>query len=325
MVVVVAVVAAAAGFWLYNTVYSSYQGPERRIYIADGDEVVTQLTDSLGSWGQDVVATWKLLRGRPGRAVGSYILKPGEKAIEMARRLRSGAQDPILVAVPQARTIADVNRALAARLMVDAAELDMVADSIFTERGFTPETFACAIVPDSYEMYWTAPATKVINSLVDARDAFWNGDRVARAQAAGLTPEEVVTLASIVEEETAQTDEYPVVARLYINRLERGMKLQADPTVKYAVGDPTLRRILNRHLEVDSKYNTYKYEGLPPGPIRVAGRRSIDAVLNAPAHNYLYMCAREDFSGRHNFTASYNEHLANARRYQAALNRLNIK
>ena len=140
----------------------------------------------------------------------------------------------------------------------------------------------------------------------------------------GLTPVDVATIASIVEEETAKSDERPKVARLYINRVDRNMPLQADPTVKFAVGDFSLRRITNKHLQGESPHHTYLHAGLPPGPIRIAAKSTLEAVLNAPMHNYLYMCAKEDFSGYHNFAVDYNTHLNNARRYQAELNRRKI-
>ena len=140
----------------------------------------------------------------------------------------------------------------------------------------------------------------------------------------GLTPNEVATLASIIDEETANNGEKPMVAGMYLNRLKKGMLLQADPTVKFALGDFTLRRILNKHLEVDNPYNTYKYPGLPPGPIRVPSVQGLEAVLNPAQSNYLYMCAKEDFSGTHNFACTLAEHLQNARRYQQALNQRGI-
>ena len=152
-----------------------------------------------------------------------------------------------------------------------------------------------------------------------------NDERKAKAEAIGLTFEEVATLASIVDEETNDNSEMPIVAGLYINRLKRGMPLQADPTVKYALGDPTRKRILKKDLEVNSKYNTYKHTGLPPGPIRIATKQALESVLNYKKHSYLYMCAKEDFSGTHNFAKTLSEHNANAQRYQQALNRRNIK
>ena len=156
-------------------------------------------------------------------------------------------------------------------------------------------------------------------------DRYWNEQRRQKAQAQGLTPLEVSVLASIVDEETAKNDEKPIVAGLYLNRLHRGMLLQADPTVKFALNDPTIRRILFSHLEIDSPYNTYKNEGLPPGPIRVASLQALESVLNPTQHDYLYMCAKEDFSGYHNFAVTNAQHAANARRYQQALNQRGIR
>ena len=154
---------------------------------------------------------------------------------------------------------------------------------------------------------------------------FWNSTRLAKAKAQGLTPDEVMTLASIVDEETAKDDEKPMVAGLYLNRLKRGMLLQADPTVKFALGEFELRRILYVHLQTDSPYNTYRYAGLPPGPIRIPSMSAIESVLNPERHPYIYMCAKEDFSGYHNFASTLTQHNANARRYQQALNKRGIR
>ena len=154
---------------------------------------------------------------------------------------------------------------------------------------------------------------------------FWNAERLAKAKALNMTPVQVATLASIVDEETNNNAEKPIVAGLYINRLRRNIPLQADPTVKFAIGDFARKRILNADLAVESPYNTYKNIGLPPGPIRIPSIAGIESVLNHAKHNYIYMCAKEDFSGTHNFATTLSEHNANARRYQAALNKLNIK
>ena len=186
-------------------------------------------------------------------------------------------------------------------------------------------TIFCMIIPNTYQVYWNTSADALISRLVKERDRFWTDERKAKAKNIGLTEQEVVTLASIVEEETSKSDELTVVAGLYMNRLKRKMPLQADPTVIFALGGERPKRVLKKHLEVDSPYNTYKYPGLPPAPIRFVSTRSIDAVLNYSKHNYLYMCAKEDFSGYHNFTASLSQHNANAARYQRALRNAGIR
>lgn len=180
-------------------------------------------------------------------------------------------------------------------------------------------------IPNTYEAYWNTDAKAFIHRMKKEYERFWTQERRDKAQACGLTPIEVSTLASIVEEETANKSEMPMVAELYLNRLQDGMPLQADPTIKFSLQEFGLRRILHKHLEVESPYNTYKHAGLPPGPIRIASIQGIESVLNHAQHDYLYMCAKEDFSGTHNFAATFAEHQANARRYQQALNKRNIR
>ena len=206
--------------------------------------------------------------------------------------------------------------------MTDSASLmnAFSSQSLIDSLGYTAETLPALFIPDTYEVYWTLTPKLFAERMIHEHDVYWNDSRRALAARLGLTPDEVVTLASIVDEETAKNDEKPVVARLYLNRLAIGMRLQADPTVKYAVGDPTLRRILFVHLETPSPYNTYLHEGLPPSPIRLPSLQAVEAVLHPADHDWLYMCAREDFSGYHNFARSLADHNVNARRYQAALN-----
>ena len=191
--------------------------------------------------------------------------------------------------------------------------------------GYTKETLPALFIPNTYEVYWNMSNEDFMQRMVKEHKAFWNEKRLKQAEAIGLTPIEVATLASIVEEETANNAEKPMVAGLYINRLKKGMLLQADPTVKFSMQDFGLKRILYKHLEVDSPYNTYKYAGLPPGPIRIPSYQGLESVLNYTKHNYLYMCAKEDFSGTHNFAVTSAQHEANARRYQQALNRKGIR
>ena len=198
-------------------------------------------------------------------------------------------------------------------------------DTLLASFCLIKENALTLFIPNTYEVYWNMSAEKFIERMLKEHKSFWNEKRLKQAEAIGLTPTEVATLASIVEEETAVNAEKPMVAGLYINRLKRGMLLQADPTVKFSLQDFGLRRILYKHLEVNSPYNTYKYAGLPPGPIRIPSIQGLESVLNHAHHNYLYMCAKEDFSGTHNFAITSAQHAANARKYQQALNRRGIR
>ena len=203
--------------------------------------------------------------------------------------------------------------------------MSLLEDSTFcASYGFTCEDIKCMFIPNTYEVYWNVEAKDLFNRMKKEHTRFWNSDRIKKAESIKLTPAEVVILASIVEEETAATSELPLVAGLYINRLHRKIPLQADPTIKFAVGDFTLKRILFSHLKIDSPYNTYKHLGLPPGPLRSPSIKGIDAVLNYTKHRYLYMCAKEDFSGKHNFATTLSAHNRNAQRYRAELNRRKI-
>lgn len=186
--------------------------------------------------------------------------------------------------------------------------------------GFEEKDFIGMFIPNTYEMYWTATPEEFVERMNREYNTFWNESRKEKAKAAGLSPKEVSTLASIVIEESKYEPELPTIAGVYINRLKIGMPLQADPTVKFAVGDPGLKRILNKHLSINSPYNTYLYTGLPPGPITMPPTAAIEAVLNYRHHNYLYFCAKETFDGQHNFAVTLREHNANAERYHRALN-----
>jgi UPF0755 protein len=176
-------------------------------------------------------------------------------------------------------------------------------------------------IPNTYEVYYQTSASDLIERMHDEYELYWNSDRKAKAEKLGFTPIEVSILASITQAESIKKDEAPIIAGLYINRLKNGMPLQADPTLVFAVGDFTLKRVLNEHKEIDSPYNTYRNAGLPPGPINMPEIRSLDAVLNYTPSDYLYMCAKEDFSGSHNFTGDYRQHINNAKKYQRALER----
>lgn len=322
----VLVMGAAAGLFAYSYTLERYSGEDVRLVFPTGsgkEAVRDTLQARLGDYGAKVYRLWDLQGG--ATMSGSYLLERGTTALTASRMLRRGLQTPVKVAFNNCRTLADVAERVCRTVEATPEQFLAACDTILPARGFVPADYPAAFIPDTYEAYWNAKPDALVRRLLDSRDAFWTSERKSKADYLGLTEAEVATLASIVEGETTCADEQPIVARLYLNRLAKGMRLQADPTVKFAVDDPSLQRILIKHTEVDSPYNTYMYAGLPPGPISVPSKQALDAVLNAPANNYLYMCAKEDFSGRHNFTASYQEHLANARRFQAELNRRGIK
>ena len=257
------------------------------------------------------------------RHSGHFIIKKGYSAKNIADILNAGIQTPVKVIINSTRTTEQIAASISSQLMLDSATIASKLNDMdyLKSKGFDKDNVFYLIIPNTYEFYWNVSIDGFIERIIKERDAFWNESRKEKAAKIGLSPEEVMTLASIIEEETAKNDELPIVAGLYINRLERGMLLQADPTVIYALGGERPKRVLKKHLETDSPYNTYKYAGLPPAPIRFVNIKSIDAVLNYSKHNYLYMCAKEDFSGYHNFATNLSAHNLNAARYQRALSR----
>lgn len=293
------------------------------IYIDRDDTVDSVRTKSAMGWHWDVYTRFSNFRPRTGR----YRVACGTTCLQLFRQLRNGIQEPVRLTIPPSRTMEKLAHTLSQQLMVDSAEIaSMLTDSSFCMAyGYTTATIPALFIPNTYEVYWDTSVNKLIDRMQRENRKFWNAEREQKAKACHMTHEEIATLASIVDEETANNAEKPMIAGLYLNRLKKGMLLQADPTVKYAVGDFSLRRILNKHLQTESPYNTYKVCGLPPGPIRIASIAGLEAVLNYAEHKYLYMCAKEDFSGTHNFATTYSEHLRNARRYVNALNARGIK
>lgn len=305
--------------------------PDYRIYIRPDDTADSVLRSIIQS---DPLAKTKALKFILDRRdydshirTGCYTVKSGALPKQVADMLTGGMQTPVRLTINSTRTVGQMARAIAGQVMIDSASIvNRLSDPVFLDSiGYTPANVYCMIIPNTYEVYWNISADALISRLVRERDRFWNRERQDKAGSIGLTPQQVTTLASIIEEETAKNDELPIVAGLYMNRLHRNMPLQADPTVVFALGGERPKRVLKVHLEVDSPYNTYRYPGLPPAPIRFVSSRSIDAVLNYSKHNYLYMCAKEDFSGYHNFTSSLSQHNANAARYQRALSKAGIR
>lgn len=259
---------------------------------------------------------------RPGR----YELKEGMSNFQLVRILRSGRQTPVRLTFNNIRTKEQLATRLSSQLMADSATIvNLLNDSAFlAEHNLNTYNSISIFIPNTYEVFWDMDAQELFERMKKEYDTFWNDDRKTKAAAIPLTPTEVSTLASIVEEETNKAHERPIVAGLYLNRLRINMPLQADPTVKFAVGDFGLRRIVGTHLRTESPYNTYKNKGLPPGPIRVTTPAGIDAVLDYAKHDYIFMCAKETLNGEHNFASNWAEHKVNAKKYQQALNERKI-
>ena len=253
---------------------------------------------------------------------GKYVFDKGMNSNDLVNMLKAGNQQPVIITFNNLRFMEDLAGKVSKYIEPDSTELIgyLQSPDVIAEYGFNEHSFHAMFIPNSYEMYWTTTPEQFVSRMNAEYKRFWNNRRMEEADSLGLTPVQVITLASIVQEETIKPDEKPVVAGLYLNRFHKDMLLQADPTVKYALGDFGIQRILTRQLSIDSPFNTYKYAGLPPGPINFPEISSIEAVLKPDHNKYLYMCAREDFSGYHNFARTLSQHNANAQRYRAALN-----
>ena len=289
-----------------------------------GDSVKAHVDET---FAKRVVTMMNLMKAKVENREGAFRITSGMSPFTAARRIKNGVQDGIRFTFNNVRTLDEWADRWGETFMGNPNDMrKALKDSaVCAKYEKTPQTIACLLMPDTYEFYWDITPEKMLDRMYDYYKDFWNSERKAKAEKLGLTPDEVATVASIVEEETSKADERGKVARLYLNRYQQGMRLQADPTVKYAIGDFSIKRITVPMTQVKSPYNTYMVDGLPPGPIRLPEKSTIDAVLNAPQHDYLFMCARADFSGYHDFTRDYASHLVNARNYQDALNSRGIK
>ena len=279
------------------------------------------------TYGKRVGTMLKLMGAKVENREGAFRIPQGMSPFTAARFIKNGAQSGIRFTFNNVRTLDEFAQRWGETFMdgPDAMRKAINDSALCAKYGKTPQTIACLLMPDTYEFYWNTPPEKMLDRMHDYYNDFWTAERKAKAERLGLTPDQVATVASIVEEETSKADERGKVARLYLNRYQQGMRLQADPTVKFALNDFTIKRITVPMTQVSSPYNTYRVNGLPPGPIRMPEKSTIDAVLDAPQHDFIYMCARPDFSGYHDFTRDYAAHLENAHRYQAALNSRGIK
>jgi UPF0755 protein len=258
---------------------------------------------------------------------GKYPIKKGMNNREILNMLIAGNQEPVDLSFRNIRLKEDFAAKASIKLEFDSLSLIQLLDSteFVKSYGFTKDNIYTMFIPNSYQMYWNVSAKDFFIRMNKEYLKFWNQERLAKASKLNLSQQDVTILASIVDSEALMDKEMPTIAGLYLNRLHRGIKLEADPTVIFANNDFTIRRVLNKHLRKVSPYNTYMNLGLPPGPIMMPSINAIDAVLNHETHNYIYMCAKEDFSGYHNFATNLTEHLVNAKKFQEALNQRNIK
>lgn len=257
---------------------------------------------------------------------GLYLIEPGMTNVQVIRKLRAGDQAEVNVTFNNARLLTDLPEKITRNLEITEQQLSdlILKDSVQKAYGFDSLTFIGMFIPNTYKMFWNTKPQDLLDRLKKEHDKFWTIEREQKAEAVGLSPGEVTVLASIVQAETVKSDERPIMAGVYLNRLKRGYPLQADPTLVFAAQDFSIKRVLNKHKKIDSPFNTYMYQGLPPGPINMPSITSIDAVLNFAKHKYLYFCAKEDFSGYHNFATNLIDHNRNAEKFQRAMNRAGI-
>lgn len=329
---VLAVVLLGAGTIYYLLFAPSFHPKTSNVYVyLDRDDTVDSVYNKVSQVGnpRNMIGFYWLSRLRHydrGIHTGRYVINANECVYRVFNRFYKAHQTPMNLVIRGPRTLNRLARDVGKQLMIDSVEIaDRLNDTLWIHQlGYNEETLPSLFIPNTYEVYWNISVDAFLQRMCREHKQFWNDTRLRKAETIGLTPVQVATLASIVEEETNNASERPVVAGLYINRLHKGMPLQADPTIKYALQNFSLQRITNADLSVNSPYNTYMHIGLPPGPIRIASPSGIDAVLNYTRHNYLYMCAKEDFSGTHNFASTYSEHIKNARKYRRALNERKI-
>ena len=263
----------------------------------------------------------KLMEYQENIKIGAYKVKMNMSNYEMITMLRSGNQTPIKLTFTYARKIEDLAEKITTKLKMSKDDLlNYLNENINNYSGFKKTDIISIFLPDTYEVYWNISPEKLTNKMYSEYKKFWNEERLSKLDKINLNQKEAIVLASIVASESRMLDEADRIAGLYINRLNRNMRLQADPTLIFAANDFTIRRVLNKHKKIKSPYNTYIHRGLPPGPIRLASKKYIDAVLNYEKHNYIYMCAKEDFSGYHAFATNLSDHNRNAKKFQIALN-----
>jgi UPF0755 protein len=329
------ILAVFAGYLLHNIILKPNtwvkEGNEVSVYIRTGstyDHLKSLLYEKgiiINRKNFEWLAKKKNLENNihPGR----YLIRSGMSNNDLINLLRSGKQTPVQVIFNNIRTKQEFAGKIEGQIEADSISIiTLLNDPEYLKLfGLTMENVLTIFIPNTYEVYWNTGARDFMERMYSEHKKFWNEERMNKAAGLGLDPIQVCILASIVEKETAMNDEKPDIAGVYLNRLKKSWPLQADPTVVYAWGDFNIRRVLNVHKEIDSPYNTYLYNGLPPGPICIPSISSIEAVIHAEKHDYMFFCARADFSGYHVFASTHNQHVSNANKYRQALDARNIK
>ncbi len=328
------IVGGGAGYYVYQQIFAPnvhQQSEAHELFIPTGATFSTV---------SDYLTTFKIIKNKasfdwvaermnyPNKIYpGRYLVEPNMNNRELVQLLRSGKQSPLNITINNIRTKDQLYTYLDGKLEADVYAIrQQMKDSTFlAEKGFNEDNIISLFMADTYEFNWNTSAEEFLERMYKEYTKFWSEERKEKAAEIDLDPLKVTSLAAIVQEEIAKNDEMPRVAGVYLNRLEKGMMLEADPTVKFALQDFGIRRLLFKHLEVESPYNTYKNKGLPPGPICIPSKLALEAVLDAEEHDYLFFCAKEDFSGYHNFASNYKQHKLNAKRYHKALNERGIK
>ena len=326
------VILLVGGYGAWQVFGPTVSAPESKYFYIKTGETYSKVRQSLldekiisNATFFDLVS--KQLKYADKVKAGRYQVKNGGSLFNLLRMLRSGAQTPVNLVIIKLRLKEDLAQKIAANFECDSASVMEVLNDAETLKKFNVNnnTLMSIVIPNTYSIFWNSSAKKIIDKLYSEKEKFWNEERVAKAKTMNLTPVQVYSMASIVEEETNKEADKGLIASVYINRMNTGMKLQADPTVKFAMKNFGLKRILLKHLTYDSPFNTYQNAGLPPGPICTPSIKTIDAVLNAPQTNYIYFVAKPGWSGLSNFSRSYTEHMVNAKNYQHFLDSVKIK
>ena len=330
--IVFSTLLSTSSVYIYQMLFSPnflINQPDKMILIKDETnfkELTNQLIED--TLLNDIISfsfLSKIMKYSDNVKQGAYRVKMNMSNYDLISMLRAGNQTPINITFSYSRKINDLAQKISQKLKISEKDLmDFIIKNGFDNYGFDNQNIIGMFLPDTYEVYWDITPKNLLDKMKKEYDKFWNSERTKKLERINLSKNEVITLASIVASETNKIDEADRIAGVYINRLKKNMLLQADPTLIYAANDFSIRRVLNKHKKIKSPYNTYRNKGLPPGPIRLSPKKYIDAVLNYEDHRFIFFCAKDDFSGYHEFAITLSEHNKNARKFQRALNKRNI-